>query len=73
MKCKRCGKEKYIPADNNICGTCADDLRERILEEDAEILMVQASDEELARQKYEDEEQQDDSTVKEADSRVWHP
>ena len=54
MKCARCSNE-FEPPDNktNVCGTCADDLR---ADEDAEILMTQANDEELARQEYEDAE-----------------
>ena len=56
MECARCGIEFELPVDNgrtNVCGSCADDLR---ADTEAEILMMQASDEELARQEYEDAE-----------------
>ena len=52
--CARCGKGRTDDVDSNICGSCADDLR---AEEDAERMMTQASDEELARQEYEAREE----------------
>ena len=52
MKCVRCGQEFDMP-NTNICGTCADDLR---ADEESEIMIAQASDDELTRQEYEDAE-----------------
>ena len=56
MKCARCGAEFELPVDDgktDVCGSCADDLR---ADAEAENLMTQASDEELARQELEDAE-----------------
>ena len=52
MKCAKCGQEFDMP-NTNICGTCADELRD---EENAQIAMAQAEDEALARQEVEKEE-----------------
>lgn len=43
-KCERCGKEVYIPPGDNICGNCADDLRDEqdAAMADAEILGLEA-------------------------------
>jgi ribosomal protein L37E len=52
MKCARCGQEFNHP-DTDICGNCADDLR---AEAEAEAWATQAADEEMARQRHEQEE-----------------
>ena len=59
MKCIRCGQEIYLPHWNsNICGSCADDLRQ---EEDAEIEAIALADkarqEQAAYEDYKAEEQ----------------
>lgn len=54
MKCARCGKEFEYPGfKTDICGNCADDLRQ---EEDAEIQAKIAEDEAQLRAKMEEED-----------------
>ena len=59
MKCVRCGQEIYLPHWNsNICGSCADDLRQ---EEDAAIGAAEVEAEAMNRQAYEDEQRRDEA------------
>ena len=64
MKCKRCGKDIEADAPNNVdvCGSCADDLRQ---EEEYQIMVAQeeAKADQMDKDAYEEEirEQQQES------------